>query len=121
VSKRLAISGLSRPSMDSSSPDTRSSPARNTRMRFFGMSNTPPKPLPMPTGQVKGTAGMPSVRSISSISTSGSCTSRSNLLMKVMIGVLRARQTSSRRSVCDSTPLAPSITISAASTAVSTR
>ena len=34
------------------------------------------------------------------------------------IGVLRARQTCSRRRVCGSTPLAASITISAASTAV---
>jgi hypothetical protein len=41
--------------------------------------------------------------------------------MKVMIGVLRARQTSSSRIVCDSTPFTASITISAASTAVSTR
>ncbi|CFP64730.1 Uncharacterised protein [Bordetella pertussis] len=41
--------------------------------------------------------------------------------MKVMMGVLRARQTCSRRIVCGSTPLAASMTISAASTAVSTR
>ena len=75
----------------------------------------------MPTGQVNGTAGMPSVRSISSSSSSGSRTSRSILLMNVMMGVLRARQTSSSRSVCASTPLAASMTISAASTAVSTR
>jgi hypothetical protein len=38
-----------------------------------------------------------------------------------MMGVLRWRQTSIRRRVCDSTPLAASITISAESTAVSTR
>ena len=30
-----------------------------TRMRSARMSKTPPKRLPMPTGQVKGTAGMP--------------------------------------------------------------
>ena len=47
----------------------------------------------MPTGQVNGTTLMPSSRSISSISASGSCTSRSILLTKVRIGVLRARQT----------------------------
>jgi len=41
-------------------------------------------------------------------------TSRSSLLMKVISGVRWARQTSSRRRVCDSTPLA-------ASTAVGTR
>ena len=75
----------------------------------------------MPTGQVKGTTSMPSSRSISSISASGSFTSRSILLTKVRIGVLRARQTCSSRRVCGSTPLAASITISAASTAVSTR
>jgi hypothetical protein len=75
----------------------------------------------MPTGQVKGTTSMPSSRSISSIRSSGSLTSRSILLTKVRIGVLRARQTCSRRRVCGSTPLAASITISAASTAVSTR
>ena len=65
--------------------------------------------------------GMPSTVSISSRISSGSLTSRSILLMKVMIGVLRARQTASSRSVCASTPLAASMTISAASTAVSTR
>jgi len=43
------------------------------------------------------------------------------LLTKVRIGVLRARQTCSSLRVCGSTPLAASITISAASTAVSTR
>ena len=75
----------------------------------------------MPTGQVNGTTLMPNSRSISSISASGSCTSRSILLTKVRIGVLRARHTCSRRRVCGSTPLAASITISAASTAVSTR
>ena len=64
---------------------------------------------------------MPSACSISSMSASGSRTSRSSLLMNVMIGMRRARQTSSRRRVCGSTPLAASITISAASTAVSTR
>ena len=82
---------------------------------------TPPKFLPMPTGQVKGAVGMPSVLSISSRISSGSRTSRSILLMKVMMGVLRARHTSRRRSVCGSTPLAASMTIRAASTAVSTR
>ena len=65
--------------------------------------------------------GMPSTVSISSRIISGSRTSRSILLMKVMMGVLRARQTSSSRKVCGSTPLAASITISAASTAVRTR
>ena len=75
----------------------------------------------MPTGQENGMHGMPSTDSISSRITSGSRTSRSILLMKVMIGVLRARQTAISRSVWGSTPLAASMTISAASTAVSTR
>jgi hypothetical protein len=119
--KRSALSGLSMPSMISFSSLTRSSPARKTRMLFARMSKTPPKRFPIPTGQVNGATGMPSTRSISSISSSGSRTSRSILLMNVMIGVLRERQTSSRRSVCASTPFAASITMSAASTAVSTR
>ena len=51
----------------------------------------------------------------------GSRISRSSLLMKVMIGVLRRRQTSSSLMVRGSTPLAPSITISAESTAVRVR
>ena len=75
----------------------------------------------MPTGQVKGTTVMPSSRSISSIRSSGDCTSRSILLTKVKMGVLRARQTCSKRRVWGSTPLPASITMSAASTAVSTR
>jgi hypothetical protein len=43
------------------------------------------------------------------------------LFTKVMIGVLRRRQTSSSLMVCASTPFAASITMTAASTAVSTR
>ena len=81
----------------------------------------PPKLLPLPTGHVMGTQGMPSSRSTSSRMSSGSRTSRSILLTKVMMGVLRWRQTSIRRRVCASTPLAASMTISAESTAVSTR
>ena len=52
------------------------------------ISKTPPKRLPMPTGHVNGTAGILSTCSISSISSSGSRTSRSSLLMNVMIGVV---------------------------------
>ena len=68
-------------------------PARTRASARSRRSITPWKTLPMPTGQVKGTTAMPSSRSISSISASGSCTSRSILLTKVRIGVLRARQT----------------------------
>ena len=51
----------------------------------------------------------------------GSLISRSSLLTNVMIGVVRSRHTSRSLMVRGSTPLAPSITISAESTAVSVR
>ena len=75
----------------------------------------------MPIGQVTGAQSMSSTDSISSSSASGSRTSRSILFTNVMIGVARSRQTSSSLIVCASTPFAASITITAASTAVSTR
>ena len=75
----------------------------------------------MPSGQVTGAQSIFSTDSISSSNSSGSRTSRSILLTKVMIGVSRRRQTSSSLMVCASTPLAASITMTAASTAVSTR
>ncbi|MOA46025.1 hypothetical protein D3C78_1684850 [compost metagenome] len=75
----------------------------------------------MPIGQVIGAQRIFSTLSTSSSSSSESRTSRSYLFMKVTIGVLRRRQTLSSLMVCSSTPLAASITISALSTAVSTR
>ena len=51
----------------------------------------------------------------------GSRPSRSSLLMKVMIGVSRKRQTSINLIVRVSTPFAQSITMSAESTAVNVR
>ena len=75
----------------------------------------------MPTGQVTGAHSIFSTSSISCSKSKGSRTSRSSLFTKVMIGVLRRRHTSSSLIVCASTPLAASITITAASTAVSTR
>ena len=51
----------------------------------------------------------------------GSRPSRSNLLMKVMMGVSRKRHTSISLMVRSSTPLALSITIKAESTAVKVR
>ncbi len=48
---------------------------------------------PEPIGQLTGLQGMPSTRSISSSRSSGSLPSRSILLMKVMIGMPRIRQT----------------------------
>ena len=76
---------------------------------------------PMPMGQVTGAPRMRSTRSISSRSSSGSRPSRSSLFTKVTIGVSRSRQTSISLTVRSSTPLAASMTISAASTAVSVR
>ena len=96
-------------------------PGSNTVMLCVRRSMMPPNDLPCPTGQVMGQQGMPSSRSTSSRMSSGSRTSRSILLTKVMMGVSRWRQTSIRRRVCASTPLAASITIRAESTAVSTR
>ncbi len=58
----------------------------------------------MPMGQVTGAQPMPSTFSISSSSASGSRPSRSSLLMKVMIGVSRSRQTSISLMVRSSTP-----------------
>ncbi len=75
----------------------------------------------MPIGQVTGAHSIFSTDSTSSSSSSGSRVSRSILFMNVTIGVSRMRHTSSSLIVCDSTPLAASITISAESTAVSTR
>ena len=75
----------------------------------------------MPIGQESGTHSICSFSSMSASRSSGSSPSRSSLLMKVMIGVLRIRQTSMSLVVWVSTPLAESITMSAESTAVSTR
>ncbi len=75
----------------------------------------------MPSGQVIGAHWMPRMRSISSSSSTGARPSRSSLLMKVMIGVSRSRQTSISLIVRSSTPFAQSMTMSAESTAVSVR
>ncbi len=75
----------------------------------------------MPIGQLAGVTSSASRRSISSMRSKGSRPSRSSLLMKVMIGTSRSRQTSNSFSVCASMPLAASITITALSTAVSVR
>ena len=119
--KRLSRSACSVRGRVTKSCGRRSLPLSNTVMALVRRLMMPPNTLPWPTGQVMGTQGMPSSRSISSKMSSGSRTSRSILLTKVMMGVLRCRQTSIRRRVCASTPLAASITISAESTAVSTR
>ena len=75
----------------------------------------------MPIGQVTGAHSIFSTDSTSSSSSIGGRPSRSSLLMNVMIGVSRRRHTSMSLIVRSSTPLAQSMTISAESTAVSTR
>lgn len=75
----------------------------------------------MPTGQFSGVGRSPIRCSISSISSSGSRPGRSHLLTKVMTGIFRARHTSNSFSVCGSRPLAESSSITAQSTADSTR
>jgi len=76
---------------------------------------------PMPMGQVIG-AGVDAQHALDLIQQlDGRAPSRSSLLMKVMIGVSRRRQTSIRLMVRSSTPLAQSMTMSAESTAVSVR
>ena len=73
----------------------------------------PAKSRPRPIGQVIGAVSSASVFSISSSSSNGSRLSRSILLMKVMIGMSRSRQTSNSLRVRASMPLAASITITA--------
>ena len=75
----------------------------------------------MPIGQLIGVTSSARVEAISSSSSNGSRPSRSILLMKVMIGTSRSRQTSNSLRVCASMPLAASITMTAESTAVSVR
>ena len=75
----------------------------------------------MPIGQVMGAHSIWSLSSMLARRSIGLIPSRSSLLMKVMIGVFRIRQTSMSFSVWVSTPLPLSMTISALSTAVRTR
>jgi hypothetical protein len=74
-----------------------------------------------PTGQVTGIGRSPIVCSTSSSSSRASRPGRSHLLTKVSTGIPRLRQTSNSLSVCGSRPLAASSSITAASTAASTR
>ena len=75
----------------------------------------------MPTGQVSGVGRSPISFSISSISSRASCPGRSHLLTTVITGMRRCRHTWKSFSVCGSSPLAASTSITAASTAASTR
>ena len=72
-------------------------------------------------GQFTGYVPMPSSRSTSSQSSSGSRVSRSILLMNVKMGILRRAQTLKSLRVCGSTPFAPSMTMTALSAAMSVR
>ena len=89
--------------------------------RRSATSMVPTKSRPRPIGQVIGAVSSASVFSISSSRSNGSRLSRSILLMKVMIGMSRSRQTSNSLRVRASMPLAASITMTAESTAVSVR
>ena len=89
--------------------------------RRLARSNTPRKFLPQPIGQFMGQVPMPSTFSISSMSSNGSRISRSSLFTKVKMGMPRRAHTRKSFTVCASTPLAPSITITAASAAMSVR
>ncbi len=85
------------------------------------LSKTPRNEGPLPRGQMTGEAWMPRTASSSSMSANGLRVGRSHLFMNVKIGIPRRRHTSKSLRVWASTPLAASITMSTASTAVSTR
>ena len=72
-------------------------------------------------GKASGRTRMRSSFSTSSSRSKGSLEGRSSLLMKTITGVERIRHTSISLRVCDSTPLAPSMTMMTESTAVSVR
>ena len=84
-------------------------------------SSTPWKSPAMPTGQVSGVGSRPVRSRISSMSCRASRPGRSHLLTTVMTGMPRCRQTSNSFIVCGSRPLAASSSITALSTAASTR
>ncbi|SLH73455.1 Uncharacterised protein [Mycobacteroides abscessus subsp. abscessus] len=83
--------------------------------------SSPRKSPAMPTGRNSGVGVRPMRSSISSSSSSGARPGRSHLLMTVMTGMPRWRQTWKSLRVCGSRPLAASMSMTAASTAVSTR
>ena len=89
--------------------------------RRLARSNTPRKFRPQPIGQFMGYVPIPNTVSISSMSSKGSRISRSSLFTKVKMGMPRRAHTLKSFSVCASTPLAPSITMTAASAAMSVR
>ena len=92
-----------------------------TSLGRWSNANTLSNFRPCPFAHVTGVTLICNSRSTSSIRSNGSLPSRSILFMNTITGVLRIRQTSIRRRVCVSTPLAESITTIALSTAVSVR
>ena len=95
---------------------------RVNRMKFpVRRSSTPLKSPAMPTGHVRGVGRSPIRAWISSISSRAWRPGRSHLLITVMIGIRRCLHTWNSFSVCGSRPFAASMSITAESTAVSTR
>ncbi len=84
-------------------------------------SSTPLKSPAMPTGHVNGVGCSPMRAWISSSSSRASRPGRSHLLITVMIGMPRCRHTWNSLRVCGSRPFAASMSITAQSTALSTR
>ncbi len=84
-------------------------------------SNTPTKVAPLKTGQLIGHAGIPRWFSSCSMRSRGSRPWRSILFTKVKMGRLRSLQTRKSFSVCGSTPLAASMSITAQSAAARVR
>ena len=72
-------------------------------------------------GQFMGYVSIPKTVSISSMRSNGSRASRSSLFTKVKMGMCLSVQTLKSFFVCASTPLAPSMTMTTESTAMSVR
>ena len=81
----------------------------------------PKKFCPIPIGQFIGYVSIFNVSSISSNSSNGSLPTRSNLLIKVKIGMPLILHTLNNFNVWGSIPFAQSITITALSTAINVR
>lgn len=95
---------------------------RENRVNSPVATSTSPRSSPaIPSGHVIGIGRSPIVCSTSSSSSRASRPGRSHLLTKVSTGIPRERQTSKSFSVCGSRPFAASSSITAASTAASTR
>ncbi len=128
-SSSRAVRQASPSSRAARSAGTRSSIARVAppgvrRNRVNAPSARPMRPRKSPaapTGQVSGAGRSPMRCSTSSSSSSGSRPGRSHLLTNVITGMRRCRHTSNSLSVCASRPFAESSSMTAPSTAASTR